>query len=113
PEGIVIVGDFERREAVFAERAGDVAPGFAAFATSEFVMDGHKVASCRAKARPLQIASVPMEFLAFLSRSGSYGRGLPRPAARKRSFAPLTMTRAAITITRVTGDEKSIEEAGR
>src|SRR5213078_2077778 len=36
-EGSVIVGDFERREAVFTERAGDVTPDLAAFATSEFV----------------------------------------------------------------------------
>src|SRR2546429_1432754 len=34
---VVIVGNFERGEAVFAERAGNVAPGLAAFATSELV----------------------------------------------------------------------------
>src|SRR6267154_413621 len=40
-QGIVIVGDFERGETVFAKRAGDVAPGFAAFAASKFVVDRH------------------------------------------------------------------------
>src|SRR6266849_8966148 len=40
-QGIVIVGDFEGGEAIFAERTGDVAPGFAAFATSEFIVDRH------------------------------------------------------------------------
>src|SRR5260370_27871727 len=40
-EGIVIVGDFERREAVFAKRAGDIAPGLAAFAAAEFVVNSH------------------------------------------------------------------------
>src|SRR5258708_7772490 len=40
-QGIVIVGDFERGETVFAKRAGDVATGFAAFAASKFVVDRH------------------------------------------------------------------------
>ncbi len=40
-QGIVIIGDFERGETVFAERAGNVAPGSAAFAASEFVVDRH------------------------------------------------------------------------
>ena len=34
---IVIVGDFERRETVFADTAGLIAPSFAAFAAAEFV----------------------------------------------------------------------------
>jgi hypothetical protein len=33
-QGIIVVGDFQRRKAVFAEGARSVAPGFAAFPTS-------------------------------------------------------------------------------
>src|SRR4029077_9232570 len=40
-ERVVVVSDFEGREAVFAKRARSVAPGFAAFPTSEFINDRH------------------------------------------------------------------------
>jgi hypothetical protein len=40
-ECVIIVGDFERGEAVFAERAGNVAPGLATFSTSQFIVDRH------------------------------------------------------------------------
>src|SRR6266568_3445332 len=42
-ERVVVVGNFEGREAVFTERTRDVAPGFAAFFTAQFVRDGHWV----------------------------------------------------------------------
>src|SRR5437660_8874993 len=44
---IIVVSNFKRREAIFAERAGDVAPGLAAFSTSQLVkpVSGHNASS--------------------------------------------------------------------
>jgi hypothetical protein len=44
-EGGVVEGDLEGGEAVFAEGARTVAPGFAAFITAEFVWIGHNYLS--------------------------------------------------------------------
>jgi len=42
-EGVVVVGDFERGEAVFAERFGGVAPGFAAEFAAKLEKVGHEL----------------------------------------------------------------------
>ncbi len=42
---VVVVGDFERRETLFADRAGLVSPASAAFAATQFVVSvvfGHR-----------------------------------------------------------------------